>query len=84
MCNKVSNQKILRIYSTKTKNNKWMCKQIYEIPQDYEIINISKYNKLYLLLRNCIYEWDIVTKKNIRIFADEDDEEVIKCVKLFH
>ncbi|EXX59191.1 uncharacterized protein OCT59_012367 [Rhizophagus irregularis] len=78
MCNKVSNQKILRIYSTKTKNNKWMCKQIYEIPQDYEIINISKYNKLYLLLRNCIYEWDIVTKKNIRIFADEDDEEIEK------
>jgi hypothetical protein len=82
ICNEVLNQKILRIYSTQTKNNKWICKQIYEIPQDYKLISISKYNKIYLLLSNCIYEWNIFTGKSVRIFANEN-EEVIKCVKLF-
>ncbi|RGB39037.1 hypothetical protein C1646_690994, partial [Rhizophagus diaphanus] len=83
MFNEMPNQKILRIYSTQAKNNEWECKQIFKIPQDYELITISKYNKLYLLLRNCIYEWDIVTKKNIRIFADEDNEEIeIKDIRI--
>ncbi|GES87524.1 hypothetical protein GLOIN_2v1874143 [Rhizophagus clarus] len=79
ICNEVSEQKkILRIYSTEIKNNKWKCKQNYGIPQDYELINISKYNKLYLLLSNCIYEWDIETEKNVRIFADEENDEFEK------
>jgi hypothetical protein len=78
ICNEVKNQKILRIYSTQTKNNKWKCKQTYKIPQDYKLINISIYDKLYLLLNNCIYEWDIVSEKIGRIFVDEDHEEVIK------
>ncbi|GBC40289.2 hypothetical protein GLOIN_2v1881126 [Rhizophagus irregularis DAOM 181602=DAOM 197198] len=82
ICNEVLNQKILRIYSTQIKNGKWMCKQIYEIPQDFELISISKCNKLYLLSSNCIYEWNIVTEKSARIFADDEDykfeEEDIK------
>ncbi|PKC68660.1 hypothetical protein RhiirA1_456954 [Rhizophagus irregularis] len=73
ICNEVLNQKILRIYSTQTKNDKWMCKQIYEIPQDFELISISKCNKLYLLSSNCIYEWNIVTERSVRVFADDED-----------
>ncbi|PKY52182.1 hypothetical protein RhiirA4_469660 [Rhizophagus irregularis] len=46
ICNEVLNQKILRIYSTQTKNGKWI---------------------------NCIYEWNIVTEKSARIFADDED-----------
>ncbi|RGB34924.1 hypothetical protein C1646_759975 [Rhizophagus diaphanus] len=37
--------KIIFIYSTQTKNNKWECKRFYEIPEDYELIIISKYDK---------------------------------------
>jgi hypothetical protein len=41
--------KIIWIYSTKTKNNKWECKRFYRIPKDYELISISKYGKVYLV-----------------------------------
>ena len=27
------------IYSTQTENNKWMCKGIYKIPKDFELIS---------------------------------------------
>jgi hypothetical protein len=57
-----------------------MCKQIYEIPQDFELISISKCNKLYLLSSNCIYEWNIVTEKSVRIFADDEDYKVINAL----
>jgi hypothetical protein len=84
ICSEVNNQKILRIYSAQTKNNEWKRKRICNIPEKYKLISISKYNKLYLLLNNCIYERDIATRKNVKIFTDEDYEEVIKCVKLFN
>ncbi|PKY62683.1 hypothetical protein RhiirA4_489623, partial [Rhizophagus irregularis] len=39
---------IIWIYSTQTNNNKWECKRFYRIPKDYELISISKYDKVYL------------------------------------
>ncbi|RIA89041.1 hypothetical protein C1645_215193 [Glomus cerebriforme] len=73
------NPRIIWIYSTQTKNNKWMCKGIYEIPKGYEMISISKYNKLYLLFsNNHIYEWDLLTEKSIKMFSNEEKIEVIK------
>src|SRR5438045_266708 len=42
-----SDKKIIWVYSTKTKNE-WFCKGIYKIPDDFELIGISKYDKFYL------------------------------------
>ncbi|CAB4423671.1 unnamed protein product [Rhizophagus irregularis] len=67
--------KIIWIYSTQTKNNKWMCKRIYEIPKDFELIGISKNDKLYLFSNNSIYEWNILNEENIRMFKNEENEE---------
>ncbi|RIA87088.1 hypothetical protein C1645_828296 [Glomus cerebriforme] len=67
------NHGIILVYSTQTKNNKWMCKGIYEIPEGYKVISISKYNKLYLLFsNNHIYEWDLLTEKSIKMFSNEE------------
>ncbi|PKY13137.1 hypothetical protein RhiirB3_486795 [Rhizophagus irregularis] len=66
--------KIIWIYSTQTKNNKWMCKRIYEIPKDFELIGISKNDKLYLFSNNSIYEWNILNEENIRMFKNEENE----------
>src|SRR2546421_6747264 len=41
-----SDKKIIWIYSTKT--NEWFCKGIYKIPDDFELIGMSKYDKFYL------------------------------------
>ncbi|PKY55641.1 hypothetical protein RhiirA4_548838 [Rhizophagus irregularis] len=60
--------KIIWIYSTHTKNNKWECKRFYEILKDYELISISKYDKVYLFSNDCICEWDINTEKNIQFY----------------
>ncbi|POG75849.1 hypothetical protein GLOIN_2v1561077 [Rhizophagus irregularis DAOM 181602=DAOM 197198] len=48
---------IIWIYSTQTKNNKWECKRFYRIPEDYELISISKY--------------DNFETENIGIFSNE-------------
>ncbi|PKY55635.1 hypothetical protein RhiirA4_410686, partial [Rhizophagus irregularis] len=40
--------KIIFIYSTQTKNNKWECKRFYRMPECYELISISIYDKVYL------------------------------------
>ncbi|PKK63678.1 hypothetical protein RhiirC2_757928, partial [Rhizophagus irregularis] len=53
------NHRIIWIYSTQTKNNKWKCKRFYKIPEDYGIISISKYDKVYLYSKDYIYEWNI-------------------------
>uniref|UniRef100_U9U019 Uncharacterized protein n=1 Tax=Rhizophagus irregularis (strain DAOM 181602 / DAOM 197198 / MUCL 43194) TaxID=747089 RepID=U9U019_RHIID len=76
-CNDVKNRhriyhKIIWIYSTQTKNNKWECKGIYKIPKDFELISISKYDKLYLFSNNNIYEWNILTEKSVRIFGGDE------------
>ena len=84
-CNEIENKynihhKIIWIYSTQTNENEWMCKGIYEIPKDSELISISIYNKIYLFSNNNIYEWNFLTEKSIRIFFNE---EVKKVIKLF-
>src|SRR5688572_6976798 len=67
-----TDNKILWVYSTQTENNKWKCKRIYKIPEDFELISISKYDKLNLFSNNYFYEWNILTEKCIRIFANKD------------
>ena len=76
--------KIIWIYSTQTKNNKWECKRFYEIPEDYELISISKYDKVYLFSNDYICEWNINTEKRIKIFViNKDKNKVINIIKLF-
>ncbi|UZO06919.1 uncharacterized protein OCT59_027224 [Rhizophagus irregularis] len=66
--------KIICIYSTQTKNNKWECKRFYEIPEDYELISISKYDKVYLFSNDHIYEWNINTERGVKIFGNNKDK----------
>src|SRR3954470_3332699 len=67
-----SANKIIWIYSTQTENNKWKCTRIYKIPEDFDLISISKYDKLYLSSNNYFYEWDILTENSRRIFASKN------------
>ncbi|PKK60164.1 hypothetical protein RhiirC2_871032, partial [Rhizophagus irregularis] len=69
------NHKIIWIYSTQTKNNKWKCKRFYRIPEDYELISISKHDKVYLVSNenDYIYEWSINTNKSVKIFVNNKD-----------
>ncbi|PKY18722.1 hypothetical protein RhiirB3_492244 [Rhizophagus irregularis] len=66
--------KIIWIYSTQAKNYKWICKRIYKIPEYFELINMSKYDKLYLISNNSIYEWDLDAEKGTKIFYINDKE----------
>src|ERR1043166_6140688 len=62
-------RKIIWIYSTQ-KENEWICKGIHKIPNNFELISISKYdNKLYLYSNHYFYEWNMLTQKSIRIFT---------------
>src|SRR4051812_37043517 len=75
--------KLIFIYSTQTKNNKWKCKKMYERPEGFELISISKYDKLYLLSSNSIYEYSLITEKSIKILGiDEEIEKVMKHIKI--
>jgi hypothetical protein len=77
--------KIIWIYSTQTKNNKWECKRFYKIPEDYELISISKYDNVYLVSNDYIYEWNINTEKRVKIFGNgnnKDKNKVINIIKL--
>jgi hypothetical protein len=70
-------QQLIWIYSTQTKNETWKCKKFYKIPddfEDFELISISKYDKVYLTSNNCIYELDILTEKSVRIFGDNKNK----------
>lgn len=49
------------VYSTQTNSNKWKCQKIYVIPKEAELIKISKYDKIWLRLNECIHEWNIHT-----------------------
>ncbi|PKY17222.1 hypothetical protein RhiirB3_382357 [Rhizophagus irregularis] len=74
--------KIIWIYSTQpTKNNKWICKSIYKIPNDFRLISASNYDRLYLFSNDSIYEWNIITEKSTKIFI-EDVNEIKKDVKI--
>ncbi|EXX66834.1 hypothetical protein GLOIN_2v75200 [Rhizophagus irregularis DAOM 181602=DAOM 197198] len=70
----VYEHKIIWIYSTQTKNNKWECKRFYEIPKDYGLISISKYDKVYLFSNDYICEWNINTEKSVKIFVNNKDK----------
>ncbi|GES77116.1 hypothetical protein GLOIN_2v1874127 [Rhizophagus clarus] len=61
---------IVLFYSTQTKNKKWKCKRMYKIPKDFELISVSKDDKLYLFSNDhSIYAWDLVTEKNLKILS---------------
>ncbi|CAB4435065.1 unnamed protein product [Rhizophagus irregularis] len=80
----VEKRKIIWIYSTQTKNNKWECKRFYEIPKDYEIISISKYDKVYLfsnVSNDYICEWNINTEKSVKIF--DNNTIIIRNIGIF-
>ncbi|RGB43425.1 hypothetical protein C1646_749819, partial [Rhizophagus diaphanus] len=70
----IGKHKIIWIYSTQTKNNKWECKRFYRIPEDYELISISKYDKVYLYSNDYIYEWNINTERGVKIFGNNKDK----------
>ncbi|EXX71887.1 uncharacterized protein OCT59_027321 [Rhizophagus irregularis] len=72
------NHKTIWIYPTQTENNKWECKRFYETPEDYELISISKYDKVYLFSDDYIYEWDINTEKTVKIFGNNNDKNKLK------
>ncbi|PKB99495.1 hypothetical protein RhiirA5_429594 [Rhizophagus irregularis] len=65
---------IIWIYSTQTKNNKWECKRFYRIPEGYELIRISKYDNVYLVSNDYIYEWNINTEKSVKLFGNNKDK----------
>jgi hypothetical protein len=75
-------QKFIFIYSTRTKNNKWKCKKIYKIPENFELISVSEYKKIYLLSNNYVYAWDTFTRTSIRIFVYEKEDEECKVNKV--
>ncbi|RGB27487.1 hypothetical protein C1646_673946 [Rhizophagus diaphanus] len=69
--------KIIWIYSTQTKNNKWECKRFYRIFENYELISISKY-RIYLSSNDYIYEWNINTDRSVKIFCNNADKNKIE------
>ncbi|GBB85295.1 hypothetical protein RclHR1_11860002 [Rhizophagus clarus] len=71
----VHNRVSIWIFSTQTKNDEWICKRNYEIRNDSQLINISKDNKFYFAANNFIYEYNILTGKNIRIFCNYENNE---------
>ncbi|EXX71950.1 hypothetical protein RirG_073900 [Rhizophagus irregularis DAOM 197198w] len=75
-------QEIIWIYSTQTKNNKWECKRFYRIPKDYELISISKYDKVYLVSNDYIYEWNINTERSVKIFGNNKDKNKFISLKI--
>ncbi|PKC02120.1 hypothetical protein RhiirA5_425702, partial [Rhizophagus irregularis] len=76
--NTFGKHKIIWIYSTQTKNNKWECKKFYRIPEDYELISISKYDNVYLVSNDYIYEWNINTEKSVKISDKHKDKDEIE------
>ena len=58
-------------------NNKWEYERFYEIPEDYELISISKYDKVYLFSNDYIYEWNINTEKSVKIFGNNKDKNKV-------
>jgi hypothetical protein len=72
--------KIICVYSTKTKNNKWTCKKIYKIPENFELLTVSKHDQLHLFSNDYFYVWNMDTEKSTRIFTNKN--KVIKDTKI--
>ena len=73
-----SDNKIVWIYSTKTKNDKWTCKKIYKVPENFELISVSKHDeqdKFYLFSNGYFYVWNMDTEKSTRIFINKNEKE---------
>ncbi|PKK67804.1 hypothetical protein RhiirC2_834909 [Rhizophagus irregularis] len=64
--------RIIFIYSTRTKNNKWNCKRMYKKQNKFKFISISKYDKLYSFSNNSIYEYNLITEKSKKIFGSNE------------
>jgi hypothetical protein len=69
----------------------WRNKINYNVLENVKFIEISKYDKLYLLANKYICEWNIQTKEICIIFKNNKnkDDEVMKyikiiCLKLFN
>lgn len=69
------------VYSTQTKNNEWKCKRIHKIPKDFDLISISKYDKIYFFSNNSIFEWNFITEKGIKIFGNDEEMKYYYTVK---
>ena len=71
-----SDKKIVWIYPTETNNDKWTCKKIYKVPENFELISVSKHdNQLYLFSNNYFYVWNMDTEKSTRIFINKNEKE---------
>ena len=70
-----SDKKIIWVYSTKTKISKWTCEKIYKVPEEFELISISKHDQLYLFSNGNFYMWDMGTEKSARIFINKNEME---------
>jgi hypothetical protein len=72
------------VYSTQTKikpipkkkpTGTWTCEIIQEVPKDFELIDISRRDKLYLLADNSIYEWNFLNgEMSGSVFINDIDE----------
>jgi hypothetical protein len=78
----VNDYDLLMIYSTQTKNNKWWCKRMYNIPKDFKLISVpNNDNNIYLFSNNFIYEWNLLTEKRTRIFGNDETRYDYKVIK---
>ena len=78
-----SDNKIVWIYSTKSNNNKWTCKKIYKVPENFKLISVSKHDEqdkfyLFSFSNGYFYVWNMDTEKSTRIFINK---EVIQDTK---
>ena len=59
---------IVCVYSIQAKKGE--CQKIYKIPKEAEVINISKYDIIWLYLNHNIYEWNLPTGHTTMILND--------------
>ncbi|PKC58610.1 hypothetical protein RhiirA1_470716, partial [Rhizophagus irregularis] len=48
--------------------------RFYRIPEDYVLIDISKYDNVYLVSNDYIYEWNINTERGVKVFGNNKDK----------
>src|SRR6266498_4241919 len=76
------NENNVRVYSIQTDDKKTNCQKIYKLSEKAELLNISKYDKILLLLNNDIYEWNLLTGKTNIVFKNVN--EVIMMFQILH
>src|SRR5687767_14961348 len=51
---------LICVYSIETKNKlKTKCQKVYRIPEEAELISITRHDKIWLRQKNNLYEWDL-------------------------